>query len=175
MSASALRLQPQGVSIITLTNNVSLPSPFTSNTYYLSGQTASQVDYIDGGAGVSFNSSTGAIVFAEPGVYEITSQLQAITPADLSASTGEGMTFLKVFTGGGGASCQVKTSIALPTKPSILDPAGEWVLNCSGLVNVTLANGYIIPTLDFTTGGLESAGTIGVNQNATFVIVKRIV
>ena len=173
MSASALSIQ-QGVSIITLANNVSLASPFTSNTFYLSGETTSQVDYL-GGAGVTFESSTGGIVFAEPGVYEITSQLQTITPADLSASTGEGMTFLKVFTGGGGASCQVKTSIALPTKPSILDPAGEWVLNCSGLVNVPLANGYIVPTLDFTTGGLESAGTIGVNQNATFVIVKRIV
>jgi len=174
MSASVLSPQA-GLSQFVLSPAVVLTPPIT-NEDYLVGATVSQTDYLGGAGGVSFDSICGAIEFEYPGIYEITSQIQLSTPADLSgvgAST-DG-TILMELVGSNGASCLVRNSLYLPVVPaSGLSTDGEFCLNAAGIVSVSQSGARVVP--GFFTGGITSVGgsNISIDQNATFLLVRRI-
>jgi hypothetical protein len=170
MSASVLSAQ-QGVSVFTLTAPVNLvatpASPFTNGEYL--NAPVSRVDYLGGVPNVSFDAPSSSFVFSQPGVYEMTSLLQAIIPADLSASpanTDEKGVFLMSCPTSSGASGIVESATYVPVSPAVgLSSAGTIRLSASGLIVVNTAGASVEP-------GLYTSGVISTGAGNPPIVVQ---
>jgi hypothetical protein len=141
----------------------------------------SRTDYNGGVPGVSFDVDMCSFVFSQPGVYEMTSLLQAIIPADLSASpanTDEKGIFLMSCVPSAGASGIVESATYVPVSPAVgLSSSGTIRLTATGLIVVTTAGASVEPGL--YTSGVISTGAgnppIVVQAGNTLVYFRQVV
>lgn len=151
MSASVLQKEV-GETIFTLSSAITLPSPFTGTTI---SNAFVQLDLNGGCAGVS-TSVSGVLEFSECGVFDIDSQCQLLTPADISSSTGNG-NILYYLAPSAGVSAQLKAGQFVEMKQT--SGAAEPVFNLGGIAFVNSVPSTLTPTIGFPPGCVSVAGT----------------
>lgn len=152
MSASVLQ-KFVGESLFTLSSAITLSSPFNGTT--ISGSFA-ELEINGGCPGVS-TSVSGVLTFEEPGLYQVDSQVQILTPSDISSATGSG-NFLYLLAPSSGVSAQLKSGqyVKCDGNPGV----AEISFNASGIAQIPSSGSTLTPTLGFPTT-LVSAGGAG--------------
>lgn len=177
MSASVLA-PSQGLSQFVLGTGINFPATIAvaDRVQSLSGNWV-QTDFLGGAGGVSY--SGGALVFAKPGTFEIISQIQGQSPADLENSDGKGG-LLHFFNAAGSASTQAKAFVYLPCAATAgtppLSTAAEVIFTASGVVSIPVAGGSISPVISFPGTG-DNTGTgscLAVAATASQILVRRL-
>lgn len=131
---------------------------------------------INGGA-LGCNITTGGILsFTEPGIYEVSFQVQALIGETLTATNNNGQTLaLLVPTGSSPLNdIQLKASQFVNATGTVtIQQQAMW--NAYGYIDVVDPVGLtLVPFLGTPPGG-QTVGNGAINQKATYIIVKRVV
>lgn len=178
MSASVLS-SGQGITSAVLSADVTnVGSPPPSNY----GGTWAVSQFKGGCDGASI--STGGIVsITEPGVYDLTFQLQSLLPADVESTNGVGSVLYNFAGAGLTLTGPVRASGYAQMPSSAGTGAGEpqeLIISGGGLLVVTGVSssspGTLTPQLGWPTGVSShgGAGVFPINKDATFINIKRI-
>lgn len=167
MSASVLDNTVNNT-IWAMLGNVTYASPYTSGD--LSSTSFVQTNIGDGVEGVTLSIS-GQFQFEYPGVYEIDTQLELETPADICSSTGfGGISFQLIPSAGVTSHIKSYTYVQMNGASQVAFPS----IVSNGICYVNTSGGTLSTLITFPTGCVGTGNVTVVGGGETYFRVKRL-